>query len=326
MKFAKKIPVVVMGVILLGFPVLVYFNAQNLVDWWKLRGYTPPASVSALASEDTMTKYATHVFYVNHPQIVSDTATFRQDCSENEQTIVLGCYHPEQEGIFVYNVSDPRLSGVQQVTAAHEMLHAAYDRLSTKEKNYVDGLLLNYYNNDLKDQRLIDTINAYKKTEPNDVVNEMHSVFGTEVASLPTPLENYYKKYFINRQAITSYAANYENEFTSRQSQISADSATLASLKTQITIEETSLQAQSDQINTDRANLNAENSPSQIDEYNAAVESFNTEVDAYNNGVTKLKNDIAYYNQQVDSYNNLASQLASLNKAIDTRLTTQTTQ
>ena len=144
MKFAKKIPVVVMGVILLGFPVLVYFNAQNLVDWWKLRGYTPPASVSALASEDTMTKYATHVFYVNHPQIVSDTATFRQDCSENEQTIVLGCYHPEQEGIFVYNVSDPRLSGVQQVTAAHEMLHAVYARLSTKDRKPVLGKIKPY--------------------------------------------------------------------------------------------------------------------------------------------------------------------------------------
>ena len=41
-----------------------------------------------------------------------ETITF----DESEKTIILGCYHSDQEGIFVYNVTDPRLSGVEQVT------------------------------------------------------------------------------------------------------------------------------------------------------------------------------------------------------------------
>ncbi len=38
----------------------------------------------------------------------------------------------------------------------------------------------------------------------------MHSVLGTEVANLPPALENYYKQYFTNRQAIVNYANQYE--------------------------------------------------------------------------------------------------------------------
>ncbi len=140
MKLFKKALAYVALLALLSFPVLIYLNAQALSDWWQLRGYSPPATVTSLAAQDTMTSYATHVFYVNRPDIESNASQFRNECQETEKTIVLGCYHSNQEGIFVYNVQDSRLAGVEQVTAAHEMLHAAYDRLSSKDRNYVDGL------------------------------------------------------------------------------------------------------------------------------------------------------------------------------------------
>src|SRR5262249_17898052 len=122
----------------------------------------------------------------NHPEI--DTKNnFSSNCPNNggEKTVILGCYHPDQNGIFVLGVSDPRLDGVMQVTAAHEMLHAEYDRLNSKDRSYVNGLLMDYYEHDLHDQRIQDVIAAYKLSEPNDVVNEMHAVFGTEIAKLP---------------------------------------------------------------------------------------------------------------------------------------------
>jgi hypothetical protein len=311
---------------LLAAPFLVFFKAQALVDWWQLRDYTPPAAVASLTTQDSMNQYARHVFYVNHPALESNANQFRADCTESEKTIVLGCYHSNQDGIFVYNVQDPRLAGVAQVTAAHEMLHAAYDRLSSKDRSYVDGLLQAYYDNDLKDQRIIDTINLYRQSEPNDVVNEMHSVFGTEIANLPAPLETYYKRYFDNRQAVTAYAANYQAEFTSRSDQIKADDAQLAQLKASISSQEQSLQAQSTKINSDRAKLDSLRSSGQINQYNAGVAVFNSEVNVYNDGVENLRGDIDAYNQLVAARNSIASELSSLDKAIDTRLTPQTAQ
>jgi chromosome segregation ATPase len=237
----------------------------------------------------------------------------------------LGCYHSNQEGIFVYNVSDPRLAGVEQVTAAHEMLHAAYDRLRAKDRNNVDTLLENYFKT-VTDQRIIDTMNSYKQSEPNDVVNEMHSVFGTEISNLPAPLESYYTRYFSDRQAITAFAAAYQGEFTSREDQIKADDAQLAQLKDRINSEEASLNAQLSQINSDRARLDSLRASGQIDQYNAGVAPFNEEVDSYNSGVKRLRDDIADYNQLVNTRNAIASELASLDQSIDTRLAPQPTK
>src|SRR6266576_4217848 len=101
MRVFKRGLAAILMLALLAFPVLVYFNAQALSDWWQLRGYSPPAMVSGLASQDTMTNYARHVFYVNRPAIESNVNQFRTDCNESEKTIILGCYHSNQAGIFV---------------------------------------------------------------------------------------------------------------------------------------------------------------------------------------------------------------------------------
>jgi len=326
MRTLKKILVGALLIVLLSLPLVVYAKAQAITDWWQLRGYTPPVTVAQLATQDAMTPYARHIFYVNRPKLTGNVTIFRQECSENEQTIVLGCYHPDQQGIDVYSVNDPRLNGVQQVTAAHEMLHAAYDRLSSHDKKYVDGLLEDYYQHDLTDQRIIDTMKAYQQTEPGQVVNEMNSVFGTEIPNLPSALETYYQKYFVNRQIVAGYAQSYQAQFTDLTNQISGYDQQLASLKQQINSEEQSLSSQLSQVNADRAKLDSQKSSGDITSYNAGVDSFNSEVDAYNNGVQKLKNDIADYNALVGTRNSIASELQGLQSEIDTRLTTQSSK
>jgi uncharacterized coiled-coil DUF342 family protein len=314
------------AIVALALPFAAFGNSQAILDWWKLKGYTPPSTVVSLADQDTMTSYARHTFYVNHPQIESDASKFSGYCQETEKTIVLGCYHPLQNGIFVYDVKDPRLSGVEQVTAAHEMLHSAYDRLSQKDRQYVDGLLQNYYDNQLQDQRIKDTVDSYRISEPNDLVNEMHSIFGTEIANLPQPLEQYYKRYFSNRAEVAAFANNYQAEFTSRENQIKTDDAQLGNLKNQISDQEADLKTQIDQINSDRDELDRLRSAGQIQQYNAKVASFNREVDSYNNGVARLKSTISAYNSLVATRNAIAVELANLTKSIDTRQTPQPTQ
>jgi chromosome segregation ATPase len=187
-------------------------------------------------------------------------------------------------------------------------------------------LLQDYYNNQLHDQRIIDTINSYRQSEPNDVVNEMHSVFGTEIANLPAPLEQYYTRYFANRAAVTGFANNYQSEFTTREDQIKADKAQLDQMKAAIEAQQQALQAKSQQINADRARLDSLRRSGQIDQYNASVATFNTEVDSYNTSVETLRQQIARYNQLVDDYNAIAKELASLAQAIDTRVPTQASQ
>ncbi len=326
MRIIKRLTGYVLAFVIIAAPVVVYAKQQELSDWWRLRDYSPPAAVSILASQTTMTDYSRHVFYVNHPKIEPVAVSFRADCSTSEQTIVLGCYHGNQQGIYIYDVNDDRLFGVEQVTAAHEMLHAAYDRLDEKEKQQVDAMLEKFYRTQLNDERIKTTINSYKKTEPTQLVNEMHSIFGTEVMVLPAELENYYRQYFTDRSKIVGFAQNYQNEFTKRQNQINAYDAQLKDLKAKIDKAGTSLELQLADLQASKFKIDNLRNTAQFDAYNAAVPSYNIKVVSYNNNVTKYQADITAYNNLINTRNSLAKEIRELDQALDTRITKQVAQ
>ena len=310
--------------------LMVWLNRLAIYDWWRLRNYQPNSQVVNLTTADTMTGYATHMFYVNRP-VIADKAVFNQNCPNDggEQTIVLGCYHSNETGIYLYSVSDPKLSGVEQVTAAHETLHAIYERLSSKDKTYVNGLLEDFYKHDLKDKRVLDTIESYKKTEPNDVVNEMHSVFGTEVSKLTPALETYYKKYFSNRQKVVAYAQQYQQTFVNNQAQADRDLSQiktieqqLSTMKTQIDSQETQLIAENQQLEAERpkvTNQTAADFRNQVNQYNAQVQTYRTLINQYNALIDR-------HNNLVNQYQAITTETNQLIKELDSRSSTISSQ
>lgn len=308
---------------MLSLPVALWWQHQNIYDWWRLRDYTPSPAVATLATTTTMNDYGRKIFYVYNPQLDSKD-NFRQDCSDSEKTIVLGCYKSNQ-GIYILDVQDDRLKGVREVTAAHEMLHAAYQRLSSSEKKRVDDLTQAAFAN-LSDERVKATIEQYRAKDPNVVPNELHSILGTEVRTLPPELETYYKRYFTNRLAIVTFSEQYEQEFTKRKDQIASYDKQLASLKKTIDQNQDDLNSQSTQLESERAQLESLLAADKRTEYNNAVSTFNAKVRAYNDLVRKTQAFITQYNQIVAQRNSVASEERDLVQAIDTRISTQATQ
>jgi flagellar biosynthesis chaperone FliJ len=302
---------------------ILYWQRQWLYDEAQLINYVAPTLISDLATQDTMTPYARRIYYVNHPGLTTG-ADFAKACSSvsgGEKTIVLGCYIGGQRGITLLNVSDPLLNGVEQVTAAHEMLHSAYDRLSSSDKQNVDIMLQNYYKNDLHDVRILSIMEAYKKSEPKDVVDEMHSVFGTEIANLPKGLEQYYQKYFTNRATVISFASKYQAEFTNRQNLITSYTAQIADLKTQIANQEANLKIKLEELNNRRIELDGLRN-SDVQAYNAGVPGYNSLVNSYNYGVSTLQEMIAEHNSLVAKLNAVVLEQNQLVKELTTNSTT----
>ena len=128
----RAVKIVISFVVLFGGLAIVYFNRYSIYDWERLHDYRAPQSIASLADQTSMTSRARNIFYTTYPQI-NDKTTFNTNCKVTEQTIVLGCY--TTGSIFIFDVKNVELHGVQQVTAAHEMLHAVYVRLSPSEKN-----------------------------------------------------------------------------------------------------------------------------------------------------------------------------------------------
>lgn len=297
---------------------LVVVHRQDIVDWWTLRTYTPPAAVAQLAADDTMTDHGRDIFYASQPQIEA-SAQFNQHCSsKGEKTVVLGCYAAQR--IYVYDVTDARLAGVQQVTAAHEMLHAAYDRLDAATKNQVNQWLQAEISVK-KDTHLQNLINLYNQQEPGELLNEMHSILGTEYGDLSPQLENYYKQYFANRAAIVDYANKYKAAFTASQDAIAKIDQQLGSLKQQVDANNAELERQKSSLDAQSARLDTlrANSPG---EYNKEVPTYNASVDAYNNLIAQTRDLVQQYNQLVAQHNSEAAAQNDLYNSLDSHYQT----
>src|SRR3989344_5299080 len=311
------------GLAILGSFVFAVFNWQNIYDWQRLRGWEPSSKVAQLATDTTMDSKTRRLFYVQRPEL-NDKTTFNKNCTKSEQTIVLGCYINRQ-GIFLLSVTEQRLYGVEQVTAAHELLHAAYDRLSSTEKTRINNLINNAFGK-ITDKRILETVDAYKK-DGADINNELHSILGTEIRSLSPELETYYKKYFADRAKIVSYSEKYQKAFSDKKAQEDA-------LYSQIKAIEGQLTGLSDQIQSTESNLNSQYQSLESERNTTTdVQGFNARVNTYNNGVINLRGLINKYNQLANShnalleqYNAIAMEEKELFKAIDTRSTQAKTQ
>lgn len=303
----RRIAGFIIGLIaIVGLFFLVWINRYNIYDEYRLYNYIPPAAIAQLANQTTMTPYARKLFYVYHP-IIEGSASFNKDCNVTEAAIVLGCTAIDR-GIWLYDVSDPQLNGVEQVTAAHEMLHVAYSRLSSSELKYINNQILITYNNLAPNDPLLKSeYQSYLKTEGQGaVLNELHSVLGTEIANLPLALENYYNRYFSNRQVIVNYANSYEGVFTARQLEVQQDDQQLSTWQQQISQNEEILQNDTQELQAQLAQLNQLKSSGQTTSYNNQVDSYNQSVNTYNSLVNTTKQLITNYNQLVAKRNSIA--------------------
>ncbi|HSD56263.1 MAG TPA: hypothetical protein VLA92_03855 [Candidatus Saccharimonadales bacterium] len=320
MKWLRRFwPYIVLALLVAG-NATVWVQRQQIADWWKLRNYQAPADIAGLATDTTMTDYAEHLFYVNHP-VLEGKQAFNNHCADkSEETSVLGCYHGNRRGIYLYAVTDERLNGVRQVTAAHEMLHQAYDRLSSNDRKHVDKLLEDFYNSGLTEQDVKTKIDSYKK-QGADTVNEMHSIFGSEVRSLPPELEAYYKKYFTDRLKIVSYSESYQAEFTRRKDLVTQYDAQLADLKSKISTNKSDLSTKLKDLKAREKEINQDVSDQNQAEYNADVQAYNALVEAYNSELAQTRSYIEQYNKIVNERNDIAVQERQLQEALDSRLT-----
>ncbi len=304
--------------LLVGGVYLTVLHRQDIYDWWALRSYTPTTEATQLADETTMIGTGRNDFYISQPE-VENSEEFNSHCADyGEQSIVLGCYVNQR--IYLYNVTDERLSGVVEVTAAHEMLHAVYARYDQSEKDKVDAMIEAELPN-VTDERLKELINLYNQSEPGELLNEMHSILGTEYANLSPKLEEYYAQFFSNRQVVVNLAANYQAAFTESETKIEEIDAEMASIKTQVDNNSTQLENLKAEIDSQAQQLNKLRS-TDTSAYNNSVPAYNELINEYNNLVETTRGLIDGYNQLVIEHNNEAAAQNSLYSSLNSQYQT----
>jgi hypothetical protein len=321
MKLFRRIWPYLLLATLVAVNSLVWIQRDNIGDWWRLRDYQPPEDIVLLVEDTTMTDYAERMFYINHPSLESKK-DFNTHCADHgEETSVLGCYHGNRQGIYLYAVDDARLEGVRQVTAAHEMLHQAYDRLSGDDRKRIVRLLEDYYQGQRLPEDIRAKIDSYKKQKDTDLINEMHSIFGSEVRELPADLEEYYKRYFNDRLKVVALSEAYRGEFTRRKELVAQYDAQLSNLKSQIEANKKGLDNKSAYLKAKEKEIDSDIASRDQAAYAADVNAYNAMVDAYNAQLAATRKLIEEHNRIVVERNAIAVQEQELQAALDSRLT-----
>ncbi len=290
-------------------------RSRDIIDWWKLREYVPAQNIELLADHAGFNKLGERLFYVNDPMLL-DKSSFAEKCVVGEATIVLGCYVSAQN-IYIFDVADSRLDGVEEVTAAHEMLHAAFDRLSPSKQDEIGELLIATFNT-LESERIKKTIQTYEQRDNSVVVNELHSILATEVRVLPQALEDHYSQYFEDRLKVVAFAEMYAQEFERREADIAAYDAQLGTLQSEISRIEADVSSRAGVLTSEREALKSLSDDPES--YNRAVGVYNAKVREYNNELSGLKSLVETYNTVVQERNGIALEERELVDAIDTRV------
>lgn len=208
--------------------IWIVLNQQYIVDRISVLQYSPSAEIVELTNTVDYTDEGRFYFYAAQP-IIDGTTLFNKMCERQEkESAILGCY--VNNLIYIFDVKNEKLAGVETVTAAHEMLHVAYRRLPASEKERVDELLAQEHAK-LNSPDLKGRMEYYERTEPGEKFNELHSIIATEFSDISPELEKYYGRFFNDRQKIVALHDSYNSQFkelSNKQQSLSKELDTLA--------------------------------------------------------------------------------------------------
>ena len=319
MQKISKIIGLLTAFLLFGASLWTVFNWQLVVDYASVYDFTPDQEVKALVTDSGMSEKGEFHFYSSYPKI-TDAEEFNSACQRQERSSpILGCYVPNTNRIFIYNVDNQDLKGIKEVTAAHEMLHVAYSRLSQRERDWLEPRLEAAYSR-LANDKLRTRMDYYAKAEPGEKLNELHSILPTEYADLGQELNYYYAKYFDNRQAAIKLYSDYSQVFYELEDEARGLESKLESDVKQINADTSQYQADIQMFNQEVATFNQRASSGYFKsqtEFNSARSELVARTYAFEARKTALDQKIDEYNVNVDRLNQLGLKIDKLNKSID---------
>lgn len=301
--------------------IWLWAERQYVVDAIQYYQYTPSAAVKQVSTEAGLTEDATFTFYATRPAVETSQA-FNQHCQRKEaDSPILGCYSANR--IYIFDVTDDRLDGVKAVTAAHELLHAEYERMSDAEKQRLQPLLQAVYQK-VTDTSLEARMEYYEKTEPGESFNELHSIIGTEYASIGGELEKHYARFFNDRQSLVALHEKVNQVFEELSEEADALVNQIEKLAYSINKDTEEYNRQIADLNQAVTAFNARAARSggftTQDEFQAARQALVSTSDELGDFRQQIQADVAEYKVLLARLDAINAESASLNQSLDSSL------
>lgn len=309
---------VISSVILMAFVAFFALNFATIKDIIVGLSYHPTSEMTEIRDSLGLTAKGARIFNATLPEL-KEKEEFNQICRDIESAnAILGCYRGDR--VYVYNISSDELVGVREATAAHELLHAVYHRMSADEKREIRDALISVYQKN--QETLGEEIDIYEDDKKEE---ELYVRAGTEIAELPEILERHYGAIFENQDLIAEYYQGYIKVFREIEQKLEDLLLEAQNLEANIT-------AKTAQYESDVAALNAE-----VAEYNncavtkncfssvAAATARRNELIAKSDTVSAMYDElsslVSSYNDLVREYNENLLHGQALNMVINSAST-----
>lgn len=317
----RSIVSIVISLALTGAALFLWLNKQYVLDWVAYHEYQPSSEVASIVDRTTMIEQGKFYFYASKPAIQNATE-FNKSCERKEaSSAILGCY--ANNHIYVYAIENEQLDGIKEVTAAHEMLHAVYQRLDASQRTSVDRLLEVEFQKAKDNKELAERMEFYAKYEAGERYNELHSIVATEFPVISSELETHYKRYFSDRSAVVSLHDKYASVFNSLKAKSETLLAELKTLGPRIETDSKNYNTAVNQLNDDIQEFNAKatnggftNETSFSSERSRLIVRANS-LDVLRN---RINQNLDRYEAIRQEYNDIASSSNDLYKSMDSKL------
>lgn len=274
--------------------------------------FSARAQVYRLQEMVNFTDFGKNIFLEAKPVIIPNPA-FSESCNRHDGVSSLGCY--DGSTIRIFQVKEARLEGLMASTAAHEMLHAAYKKLSRDEKENIDKLLLRVVS-EITDKEILNRFQEYRKQDPQVLPSEYHSIVGTEILSLPLELENHYRQYFKNRKALVALSQSFYDELNHRKKSIAATDSELEKMREGIESQMKALKARQGQLDAIKRGFEKKNSTHSRED----VEDYNRRVEKFNKELQELRRQTTTFNQMAKERNLKAIESRKIYDSLDSKI------
>lgn len=285
-------------------------NPRTVIDHWTVARFTPSGEVQSLADRAGMSEQGRFVFYASRPA-VRDDRDFADSCTNDEPGIgVLGCFTRPEGRIYLFPIASPELEGLQAVVAAHEMLHAVWDRMADDERSALVEPLEEAFAALGPDHELVERIALYEDSDPQSRIPELYAILGSEVPTLPAVLEAHYAGWFSDRDAVTTLYASATSVFRELDARLASLQDEIAALGARIEAERAAFAASSEQLAADIDDFNTRaDTPGAFD----TIDAFDEERAEILARQAALEEARTALNAAIDDYNALLVELEDLN-------------
>ncbi|PFG34552.1 hypothetical protein ATL42_2466 [Sanguibacter antarcticus] len=203
-------------------------------------GMPPTAEVVALADAAHLSDEGREIFYATQPELL-DAEAFAGRCTDGHaaslfpRSEVVGCYSGGTGGIVLYAPTDPRLYGFVVETAAHEALHAAWDRLTGAEQDELEPLLEAEVATVAADDPILEQIAGSVGENAENRPTELFAYVGTLLwrdGGLAPGLEEVYGRFIEDRAALVAVHTAWQGALDDMSTEIEAAWAAAAPQET----------------------------------------------------------------------------------------------